>query len=133
MSSLKSVGPRDAAWRPAPDRHNIWELAVHGAYWKYRVTASLMNLPRGSFGLKGSNFFVRPVDASQEAWAADLQLLRDWHDRLHEAVESFDSDRLNEPLPNGRYSFEELIDGAAAHDVYHAGQIQLLKKLQTSG
>lgn len=130
MSSLRGVTPEEAAWRPQPERHNVWELLVHCAYWKYRVCARLAELPRGSFGLKGSNFFERPVDPTTEAWNADLQLLQDWHGRLLEAIASFDAGHLDEPVGGNRYTYEELIDGAGAHDVYHAGQIQLLKKLR---
>ncbi|MEX0747038.1 MAG: DinB family protein [Rhodothermales bacterium] len=57
MSSIRGVTVEEAVRRPHPDRHNIWELIVHAAYWKYRVCARLTDLPRGSFTLKGSNFF----------------------------------------------------------------------------
>lgn len=128
-SALQGVSPELAAWRPGAERHNIWELAVHAAYWKYRVTALLVDLPRGSFGMKGSNFFERPIDMKAEAWNADLLFLREWHGRLIEAMSAFDPQRLPEKVGSGRFTYEELLDGAAAHDVYHAGQIQLLKKL----
>lgn len=132
MSSLRGIEPDEASWRPGRDRHNVWELAVHCAYWKYRVAALLADLPRGSFDLKGSNFFARPKERSAEAWTGDLVLLRSWQDRLLETVDGFDPGRLSDRVGNGRFSFEELIDGAAAHDIYHAGQIQLLKKLRSS-
>ncbi len=130
MSSLQGVDPEAAAWRPDPDRHNVWELVVHAAYWKYRVCALLTSLPRGSFGLKGSNFFERPIEVTAPAWESDLELLQEWHRRLLDAVREFDPGRLADRVGTGRFTFEELIDGAAAHDVYHAGQIQLLKKLR---
>src|SRR6266849_1648874 len=66
--SLRGVSARQAAWRPAPGRHNIWELAVHAAYWKYAVRRRLTGGKRGSFVLKGSNFFRRPVELSERAW-----------------------------------------------------------------
>ena len=128
-SSLRGVTLEQAAFRPGAERHNIWELAVHAAYWKYRVCALISDLPRGSFELKGSNFYERPLERTQTAWVRDLELLEAWHDRLVAAVGAFSPDRLGEPVGNGRFTFEALIDGAAAHDVYHAGQIQLLKKL----
>lgn len=129
MSSVRGITFEEAARRPHPDRHNIWELVVHAAYWKYRVCARLTNLPRGSFTLKGSNFFPRPIDRSDAALAADLQLLSEWHVRLRSAVVAFDPERLEERVGNGAHTYEALIEGIAAHDVYHAGQIQLLKKL----
>src|SRR5690348_5416895 len=58
--SLKGVSARQAAWRPGPGRHNIWEVALHAAYWKYAVRRRIEGGKRGSFALKGHNFFARP-------------------------------------------------------------------------
>ena len=60
--SLRAVSLDAAAWRPAPDAHNVWELMVHAAYWKYAAWRRLTGARRGSFPLDGSNFFARPVD-----------------------------------------------------------------------
>jgi len=79
--SLKGVSAKQAAWRPAPGRHNIWELALHSAYWKYAVRRRIEGGKRGSFALKGSNFFARPEKgkAIESAWRADLALLEREH------------------------------------------------------
>src|SRR3984893_16201853 len=58
--SIRGVTAKQAAWRPGPGRHNIWELTVHAAYWKYAVRRRIEGGKRGSFVLKGSNFFARP-------------------------------------------------------------------------
>ena len=129
MSSLRGIGPKEAAWRPGPERHNIWELVVHAAYWKYRTRRYLTDEPPRSFGVPGSNFPPRPVEETRKAWDADLELLRGWHARLLEAVAAFDPARLLEKTGTKRISFEMLISGVAAHDVYHSGQISLLKRL----
>jgi hypothetical protein len=60
-------------------------------------------------------------------------LLSGWHRRLVDAVEEFDEGRLAERVGNDWFTFQDLILGAAAHDLYHAGQIQLLKKLLAGG
>ena len=52
--SLKGVSAKQAAWRPARGKHNIWELAIHSAYWKYAVRRELDGMKRGSFILKGT-------------------------------------------------------------------------------
>ena len=127
--SLRGVSLRDAAWRPAPGRHNIWELAVHAAYWKYAVRRRLTNEGRGSFPLEGSNWFERPEKATTAAWNADLALLREQHRLLRQAVTSLETPDLFKPAAGGRTSRFDLIAGVIAHDVYHAGQIQLLKRL----
>jgi hypothetical protein len=120
--SLRGVGPRLAAWRPTEARHNIWELAVHAAYWKYAVRRRLTGEKRGSFALEGSNFFLRPLAETEEAWKADLAVLATEHRMLREAVQKL------APLAFTPKA-ARIIQGAAMHDVYHAGQITLLKRL----
>lgn len=129
MDSLKGLIPAEAAWRPSPQRHNVWELAVHAAYWKYRACRYLGAEAAKSFGIPGSNFFPRPKEETQEAWEADLELLQAWHDRLLEAVASLDGARLKEKPGKAPFTFEDFISGVAAHDLYHAGQIRLLRRL----
>ena len=63
--SLKGVSAKQAARRPGRDRHNIWEIALHAAYWKYAVRRKLEGGKRGAFVLKGSNFFTRPEKKGQ--------------------------------------------------------------------
>lgn len=130
--SLRGVTPDQAAWRPRAGRHNIWELAVHAAYWKYSVTRRLTGDARGSFALKGSNWFGRPEPgaSTQDAWRQDLALLADNHRALRAAVARLTPTDL-ETVPNGsRTTVRALVTGVAAHDLYHAGQIQLLKRLR---
>jgi hypothetical protein len=117
--ALRGVTARQAAWRPAPDRHNIWELTVHCAYWKYVVRRKLTGV-RPGFPRRGSNWFALP-EPTEKAWKADLQLLTDEHLALRETIASLPASRLESGV--------RLIRGAANHDVYHAGQIQLLKRL----
>ncbi len=128
--SLRRVRLAQACWRPAPGRHNIWELAVHAAYWKYAVWRRLTGAKRGSFPLAGSNWFTRPVEATAAAWRADLRLLDVQHRLLREAVERLPPARLRKVAPGAKFTNAAVIAGIAAHDVYHAGQIQLLKRLQ---
>lgn len=127
--SLRSLTARQAAWRPAAGRHNIWELAVHAAYWKYVVRRQITGEQRGSFPLKGSNSFPRD-GGNEAAWKTDLQLLAEQHRLLRAAAASLDPKLLHRNAPRSKYSHAFLLRGAAAHDLYHAGQIQLLKRLQ---
>lgn len=129
--SLRGVSAEQAAWRPAPDRHNIWELAVHAAYWKYSVLRRLRR-DEVRFPLKGSNWFPRPEEVSETAWKADLRVLEETHRELRRAVESLRDEDL-ETIPEGsKTRIVDLVLGVAHHDIYHAGQIQLLKKMYRS-
>ena len=125
--SLRGLSPKVAAWRVSPRRHNIWELAVHAAYWKYAARRRLTGARRGDFPLSGSNWFPRPVKATAAAWQADLALLAEEHARLRAAIAKLRDSDLSRRLGRGTVGF--LVRGVASHDLYHAGQIQLLKRL----
>jgi hypothetical protein len=127
--SLRGVTPRQAAWRPRRDRHNIWELVVHAAYWKYAAWRRLTGARRGSFPLEGSNWLVREGGSSREL-RADLDLLDQTHRTLRAAVAALDPRSLDRRPPKGTATTRALVTGIAAHDIYHAGQIQLLKRLE---
>lgn len=122
--SIRGVSAKQAARRPGPGRHNIWELALHAAYWKYAVRRRMEGGKRGGFVLKGSNFFLRPEKGklTEGAWRSDRDLL----DREHRALRA----AVQQALRNGRASkFLRHIYGVCLHDVYHAGQIRLLRRL----
>ena len=121
-NALRGVSAQAAAGRPAPDLHNIWEYALHAAYWKYVVRRRITGEKRGSFVLTGSNFFPRPVEMTDKAWRADIEILESEHKKLRDVV-------ANLPAKNHNPRTFHLIRGAAAHDLYHAGQIRLLRRL----
>jgi hypothetical protein len=128
--ALRRVTAAEATWRPARGRHNIHEIALHAAYWKYVVRRRLTGEARGSFPLKGSNWFPRPVLGTEAEWRETLAILESAHRALVEAVSGFPPGRL-EGVPRGsRVSNLAMITGAAAHDLYHAGQVQLIKRLR---
>ena len=90
-----------------------------------------MGEKRGSFALPGSNWFPRPVGRATPAdWRADIDLLAEEHARLRAAVARLEDRDLSRRAGRGSVGF--LIRGIAAHDLYHAGQIQLLKRLRRS-
>jgi hypothetical protein len=160
--SIRRVTPEQAAWRPGPGRHNIWEIVVHAAYWKYAAARRLTDGARGSFPLKGSNWFERPAEPGQSrdkprrarlrsldlnrasawqarvrspdlnrasAWHADRNLLDEMHSALRAALMSLSARDLSRTPPGKKVSNFAVLSGVAAHDLYHAGQIQLLKRL----
>jgi uncharacterized damage-inducible protein DinB len=127
--ALRGVSAAGAAWRPAPGRHSIWELAIHCAYWKYAVWRRLTGTKRGSFPREGSNWFAAPEPATEQAWRQDLVLLGQWHRRLRAEVAGLNAAALGRKSRGSRQTNGRLVRGIAAHDLYHAGQVQLLKRL----
>ncbi len=129
--SLRGVTPQQAAWKPAGGRHCIWELALHVAYWKYAVRRKLDDSPQGSFPRSPANWPAVPKPADERHWKADRALLRSEHAQLVEAVRAFDARRLDEVAPDSQhYRFVDLLFGIVGHDLYHVGQIQMLKRLR---
>jgi len=127
--SIRGLTAAEAAWRPAKGRHNISEIVVHSAYWKYAVWRRLTGQRRGSFPLKGSNWFVRPASGPGDDWKQDVALLDHTHRVLRDAIAGLPDRNLRRKSRGSKVSNFELIAGIAAHDLYHAGQIQLLKRL----
>jgi hypothetical protein len=126
--SIRGVTGREASRRPARGRHNIWEIVVHAAYWKYVVRRRLKGEPRGAFPLDGSNWFARR-GVNETAWKQDIALLDRTHRALRSAIEGVPEDDLKRSSAGSSVTNFELIAGIAAHDLYHAGQIQLIKRL----
>ena len=128
--SLRGLSLDELDFRPGSERHNIWELAVHCAYWKYAVRRRITQEKRGSFPLEGSNFFARPEGKpTKAAWKRDLRLLEEMHSQLREVIADLSARRLGRKAKGSRYTVRDTVLGIAAHDLYHAGQIQLLKRL----
>ena len=127
--SIRGVTADQAAWRPQPGRHNIQELVAHAAYWKYTVIRRFTGDKRGSFPLEGSNWFERPR-ADETLWRADIRLLEETHRQLRSVLAGLDPRELTRTPPASKVSNRALVSGIIAHDLYHAGQIQLLKRLR---
>jgi hypothetical protein len=128
--SLRGLTASDAVWRPGGGRRNIWELAEHCAYWKYSVRRRLTGIKRGSYPLPGHDWFPTPSPASTVLWKQTVARLGDEHRALREVVSRLPPAAL--ARRSGSTSTAALMRGVAAHDLYHAGQIQLIKRLRRS-
>jgi len=131
--AIRGVTAKEAVWRPGRGRHNIWELVLHTAYWKYAVRRRLLRGEQGAFPRAGSNFPALPKVLDERQWRADVRLLKDEHRQLRKAVAALPTSALGRRLGKKRWTMSETIHGVAVHDLYHAGQIQLLKRLRTRG
>jgi hypothetical protein len=127
--SLRGLTPDQALWRPGPKRHNIWELTLHAAYWKYAVRRRLAGEAVGSFERKPSNWPDIPEPADGAAWKRDVAFLESEHRKLRDIIRGLTPAALAYRSPRGVWTYAEEIHGIAAHDLYHTGQIQLIKRL----
>jgi uncharacterized damage-inducible protein DinB len=123
--ALAGVNAARAAARPIAGAHTIWEIAAHLATWESAVRRSLA----GEAVKVGPEEDWPPAGQGGEAaWQALLARLEAGHRALHDAVLAFDEQRLDQPPGEGRPSPYVLMHGVIQHDLYHAGQIAVLKK-----
>jgi hypothetical protein len=118
-SSVRGVDAKRAA-QSIDGRMSIWQQVLHAAYWKQRVVNLLIGTQ--PFPRKGSNWPNLPSEVNERTWKADMKLLHEVHVALRRAIEEIEPARLNDKTTR-------LILGAAAHDLYHTGQIRLLRRM----
>ena len=127
--SIRGVTVEQALWRPGRGRHNIWEIVLHTAYWKYIVRRRLTRDTEARFPRQGSNWFRLPEPAERKAWERDVALLREQHRLLRQVIAQFPRSRLDARGWRSTWTNAAHIYGIASHDLYHAGQIQLIKAI----
>ncbi len=127
-NSLRGLSLAAALYRPQASRHNIWELMLHCAYWKYVVIQRLSGNPQESFSRSPANFPKPPKIPTQKLWQEDLALLEKTHLLLLKTVAREKPKHLNDML-GSEFTRADTILGAANHDVYHAGQVRLLRRM----
>jgi len=127
--TLRGVSARDALWRPARGRHCIWDLVLHTAYWKCMVRRRLLRDAEIAFPREGHNWFDPPRPANDAAWKRDRALLDEQHRLLRRAIAGLRARDLGRRGWHSRWPIKADVYGIASHDLYHAGQIQILKRL----
>ncbi|MGH7720224.1 MAG: DinB family protein [Gemmatimonadaceae bacterium] len=125
-AALADVGPELAFWRPAPGRHNIAEIALHHAYTTRNVRSQLSGKPAEPFVLEGDDWFALS-DESTLSWAKIRAALETEQRRLVKVIADIGAGRTSSsPADAERF---DLVLGVTCHAVYHAGQVQLIKRL----
>ena len=125
-SSLKGVTAGEALHKPGKQRHNIYEITAHAAYWVYRVINRIRKDSGLKFPLAGTNWFESPNTLTNTEWKKLRSLLNELHEKLYSIV--MDLNLEGKPEKEAQI-IRRLLIGIAMHDVYHSGQIQLIKKL----
>jgi len=125
MTILDGVTAAQAAAHPIPNAHSMWEIVHHLLAWKTAVPIRL----RGEVKeLHGAEDWPPVTDTSDAAWRNCLSDLRDKHAALVAAARAFPESKLNDLAPARDHSYYVLLHGMVQHDLYHAGQIAILKK-----
>jgi hypothetical protein len=125
-AALADVGPARAYWRPAPGRHNIAEIALHHAYCARAVRAQISGREAEPFVLDGADWF----DAADETtipWKTIQRTVESEQERLAALVAAIETGAAGSPLDAAERF--DLVLGITCHAIYHAGQVQLIKRL----
>ena len=126
---LDGVTSEEAAQRPIPSAHNIWELVLHITSWanitRRRLTGGRAEPEEGEDWPLAGNF-------SEKNWESARAALAESHERLREVVARLSDDELAAKVPKGERSVANMLHGLTQHDAYHGGQIALLKKALSS-
>jgi uncharacterized damage-inducible protein DinB len=125
LEILKDVEAATAATRPLPNVHSIWELVLHIAVWDRVASVRLTGKRYQPTGV--ANFPLVP-SPSEAAWRKTVRETQRTHDLLVKTVAGLSDERLRDRVPGKRYDFYHMLHGIAQHELYHAGQIAILKK-----
>jgi uncharacterized damage-inducible protein DinB len=122
---LAEVTAEQAAVRPLPHAHSIWEIVLHLAAWdevvRRRLEGEQVDNP-------DEGDWPHVQDTSVTAWYDTQERLRNNHTKLRRTVSWLDDSSLDEQLAGSKSSVYITIQGSIQHYLYHAGQIALLKK-----
>jgi len=128
-STVRGFSARQAAWRPTRGRRSAWEIVLHCAYWKHRVHERVAPGTATPFPRTGKNWPCLPAEPSPARWRSDVALLKRVHAELREAVASLPAAVLQRPAPRQKQTRRANLIGICYHDIYHAGQIRLLRRI----
>jgi uncharacterized damage-inducible protein DinB len=128
LELLADVNAKTAAARPIPKAHSIWELLLHMAAWddavRRRAGGEVVTL-------SDDQNFPSVTEVSEAAWRQAVESVKRTHNELIKAIAVFPDSRLQDPVPGKPqkyHNFFYMFSGIVQHELYHAGQIALLKK-----
>jgi len=126
LELLQEVDADIAAAKPLPGVHSIWELVLHIAAWDGAASRRLQGEKFQPTGL--ANFPAVPKRPTQAAWRKATARAERTHDFLVKTVAALPDSRLRDRVPGKKYDFLHMLHGVVQHELYHAGQIAILKK-----
>jgi len=125
LKILEGITAKQAASTPIPNAHSIWEIVNHLRAWRPAIGARLNGQVRE---LAGPADWPPVAETSDTAWRDCVRDLIHRHESFMKAVRWFPESKLNDLAPNRDHSYYVMLHGVVQHDLYHAGQIVILKK-----
>ncbi|HEY1659339.1 MAG TPA: DinB family protein [Candidatus Sulfotelmatobacter sp.] len=127
LELLEGMDARTASAKPIANVHSIWELLLHTAVWD---DATLKRLAGEVCQPTGDANFPPVTEPTDAAWRKAVAEAKRTHDTLVKTVQALPDSRLGDQVPGKDYNFYHLLHGVVQHELYHAGQIAILKKAQ---
>ena len=127
LETLEGITPAQAAAKPIEGAHSIWELVKHVSAWQALALQTFQGADCVS--LEDDANFPPVEDTSADAWAHDIQAMSEINAQLVAAVKVFPEEMIETIVPGKPFSYYGLMHGIAEHNIYHAGQISLLRRL----
>lgn len=127
---IHDLDARSAMRRPIENSHSIWEIVAHVEVWDKAV---LKRMKGEVVQPTPKEDFPAIEDSSEKAWKLMIHNLVQSHDELVKAVAAFPEERLGEKVPGKEPAYHTIyfnLHGVLQHEIYHAGQIALLKKMR---
>jgi len=125
LELLENVNAPAAAAKLLANVHSIWELLLHIEAWD---RAAMVRLSGEKCQPRGTDNFPSVTKATAGAWRSAVASAKRTHNTLVNTVAGLPDFRLRDRVPGKRYDFYHLLHGIAQHELYHAGQIAILKK-----
>jgi uncharacterized damage-inducible protein DinB len=122
---VSGVNAEQAARKVLPHAHTIWEIVLHISAWQRAVLGRLQGR---EMQLTPEQDWPRVADTGERAWKGALAELEETHRQLADAVAALDEAALERVVPGKSYSVYYMLHGVIQHDLYHAGQIAVLRK-----
>jgi uncharacterized damage-inducible protein DinB len=125
---LSDITAAQAAARPIKNAHTIWELVLHITAWDRVVCRRVAG---AAVKVTAKENFPPVTDTSETAWRKAVENLKNVHGELVKAVAAFPDSRLRKRVPGKAQKYHDfyyMISGIVQHELYHAGQIAILKK-----
>ena len=132
LELLADIDAPTAAMHPIKDVHSIWELVLHIAAWDDAVNRRIaLEKAVQLEDLEDEENFPPVKDTTEAAWKKAVDHVKKAHNILLKTVEALPDQRLTEQVPGKTYNIRFMLEGVAQHELYHAGQIAILKKART--
>jgi uncharacterized damage-inducible protein DinB len=124
---LSDVDTAQAVARPLPKAHTIWEITLHATVWMEQIRLRLIGTGRKDLPPE-EDWLPQPTQTDETSWKATLEKLHHAYEELAAEIERVDEARLDQPIMVGFSTVYVSLHGVIQHNLYHAGQIALLKR-----